>query len=72
MTKEQVLALQREAGELTRALADLPKATESTVDPETVFKRRVDAVWGNIATEKPWVTREEVERRLREFMRASY
>ena len=71
MTKEQVLALQREAAEFARALADLPMTTASPADAETVFKRRVDAVWGNIATEEPWVTRDEVERRLREFASAA-
>ena len=44
MTREQGIARERGAGELTQALAELPKATKPATDPETLFKRRVDAV----------------------------
>lgn len=70
MTKEQLIALEREAEELTRALADVSKGTPPVRDAETAFKRRVDAVWGNIATEEPDVRREDVERQLRHSLAA--
>ncbi|MDQ2786018.1 MAG: hypothetical protein M3Y58_13565 [Chloroflexota bacterium] len=70
MTKEQMIALKREAEELTRALADASKVAPPVRNAETTFKRRVDAVWGNIATEEPDVRREDVERQLRDSLAA--
>lgn len=65
MTQEEYRAFRDETERMTREMASLAVQTPRT--PEFAFKRRVDAVWGNIATEEPNVKREDVERKLREY-----
>jgi hypothetical protein len=71
MTKEQMIALERDADTLTQKLDALAERILLAPDTsEAAFERRVDAVWGNIATEEPHVKREDVERQLRDSLAA--
>ena len=66
MTKDQIVALERQISEINEKIAALPVRGDVIRDPaEAAFQRRVDAVWGNLAAEEPDVRRDEVERNLR-------